>query len=139
MKNTDFRQMLLLAFCCWQSVLFSQNDLGIQHVVLIGVDGLSPDGICKANTPTLDRMMRQGAFSLHARCVSPSSSSSNWASMIMGADVEQHGIHSNDYERDNFILPPVVQGRDEIFPTIFGEIDDQIKAAKIAAILLPDG
>jgi len=128
-----------LQFCSICSLVKAQNGLGIQHVVLVGVDGLSPDGIRKASTPTLDRMMREGAYSLNARCVTPSSSSSNWASMIMGADVEQHGIHSNDYERDNFILPPVVQGRDEIFPTIFGEIDDQIKGAKIGAIYHWDG
>lgn len=54
--------------------------------------------------------------------------------MIMGADVEQHGIHSNDYERDRFILPPVVNGSSDIFPTIFGEIDRQIQQAKIAAV-----
>ncbi len=106
----------------------------IRHVVVIGVDGLSPDGIRKAATPVLDRLMAEGAYTLQARCVTPSSSSSNWASMIMGADVEQHGVHSNDYERDNFILPPVVRGTSDIFPTIFGEIDSQVPGAKIGAI-----
>ncbi len=33
---------------------------GARHVVIIGVDGLSPDGIRKATTPTLHRMMKAG-------------------------------------------------------------------------------
>lgn len=106
----------------------------VRHVIVVGVDGMSPDGIRKAATPVMDQMMKEGAFTLQARSVTPSSSSSNWASMIMGADVEQHGIHSNDYERDNFILPPVVHGKDAIFPTIFGILHDQKPNAKIAAI-----
>ncbi|MBX2892465.1 MAG: alkaline phosphatase family protein [Saprospiraceae bacterium] len=112
----------------------AHKDLGIRHVVVIGVDGLSPDGIRKAATPVLDRLMAEGAYTLQARCVTPSSSSSNWASMIMGADVEQHGVHSNDYERDNFILPPVVKGKEDIFPTIFSEIDGQVTHTTIGAI-----
>ncbi len=129
-KKLFFSLLALFLVCEIQA----QKDLGIRHVVLIGVDGLSPDGIRKAQTPVLDRLMDQGAFTLSARSVSPSSSSSNWASMIMGADVEQHGVHDNGYERDNFILPPVVQGNEDIFPTIFAEIDNQIKGAKIGAI-----
>jgi len=106
----------------------------VRHVVVIGVDGMSPDGVRKAATPVMHQMMQEGAFTLQARSVTPSSSSSNWASMIMGADVEQHGIHSNDYERDNFILPPVVRGKEDIFPTIFGILHDQKPTANIAAI-----
>lgn len=129
-KKLFFSLLALFLVCEIQA----QKDLGIRHVVLIGVDGLSPDGIRKAQTPVLDRLMDQGAFTLSARSVSPSSSSSNWASMIMGADVEQHGVHDNEYERDDFILPPVVRGNEDIFPTIFAEIDNQIKSAKIGAI-----
>ncbi|MEZ4828282.1 MAG: alkaline phosphatase [Bacteroidia bacterium] len=121
----------LLAACTKPHVTQPQ---GIRHVVVIGVDGLSPDGIRKAKTPNLDFLMKEGAFSLHARSVTPSSSSSNWASMIMGADVEQHGVHSNSYKRDDFILPPVVKGTEDIFPTIFGEVNKQLPGAEIGAI-----
>ena len=36
-------------------------------------------------------------ISIHARGVIPTVSSPNWASMIMGAGPEQHGITSNDW------------------------------------------
>ena len=108
--------------------------LGIDHVVVIGVDGMSPNGIANAVTPTMDRMMAEGASTMHARAVLPTSSSSNWASMIMGADTEQHGITSNGWERDNHILPPVVTGSEELFPSIFGVLRQQKPDAMIASI-----
>lgn len=106
----------------------------VKHVVVIGFDGLSPDGIEQANTPTFDKLIKEGASTMHARSVLPSSSSTNWASMIMAAGPEQHGITSNDWEKTNFTLPPVVQSDDFLFPTIFTLIDYQIKNAEIGAI-----
>lgn len=105
-----------------------------KHVIVIGIDGMSPDGIRNASTPNMDMMMQNGAFTLHARSVLPTSSSSNWASMIMGAGPEQHGITSNGWERDDHILPPVVSGDEGIFPTIFSAIRKQQPNAEIGAI-----
>ncbi len=133
MHKYSLLAFILLAFACSRQEA-PQHPQGIRHVIVIGVDGMSPNGIRKANTPVMDRLMAEGAYTLHARAVSPSSSSSNWGSMIMGADVEQHGINSNDWERDDFILPPFVQGSEGIFPTIFAEIDSQIPNAEIGAI-----
>lgn len=107
----------------------------VKHVVIIGVDGMSPNGILNASTPHMDFIMENGSYTLHARAVLPTSSSSNWASMIMGAGPEQHGITSNGWERDDLILPPVTTGPDnEVFPTIFGVIRDQKPDAEIGAI-----
>jgi predicted AlkP superfamily pyrophosphatase or phosphodiesterase len=89
------------------------------HVIVIGVDGMSPDGIHNADTPNMDRIMREGAYSFHARAVFPSSSSPNWASMIMGAGPEQHGVISNSWRIDDFVLAPTATGTDGFFPTIF--------------------
>ncbi len=71
---------------------------GVEHVIIIGCDGMSPDGVQKAETPNTRRLMREGAFNLHARGVMPTVSSPNWASMIMGAGPEQHGVTSNEWE-----------------------------------------
>lgn len=112
----------------------TEADLGIKHVVVIGFDGLSPDGLQNASTPNFDRLMSEGAHTFHARSVMPSSSSPNWASMIMGAGPEQHGITSNAWEKDNFILPTISQSEDFLFPSIFHVIDKQIPNAEIGAI-----
>ncbi len=106
----------------------------VKHVVVIGFDGLSPNGLKNAITPTFDKIMSEGAYSMHARAVLPTSSSTNWASMIMGAGPEQHGITSNSWEKDNFVLPTVTQSEDFLFPSIFQLIDDQKESAEIGAI-----
>lgn len=111
----------------------------IDNIVLIGLDGLSPDGILQANTPVLDLMVSEGAHTFKARSVLPSSSSSNWASMIMGADTEQHGITSNGWEPDQFILPPVVSANGKGFPTIFTLFHDQRPELLVGAIYDWDG
>jgi hypothetical protein len=121
---------------------FSQKNLisdKVKHVVIIGFDGLSPDGLEHAATPNFHKIMQEGAFTLHARAVLPSSSSTNWASMIMGAGPEQHGITSNDWEKDNFTLPAIVQSEDFLFPTIFSLINQQIPNAEVGAIYHWDG
>jgi predicted AlkP superfamily pyrophosphatase or phosphodiesterase len=104
---------------------------GVDSVVVIGVDGLSPDGVVKARTPVLHRMMKDGAFTLHARAVMPTVSSPNWASMIMGAGPEQHGVTSNDWEPDKFDIKPTAVGPGGIFPTVFGLLRQQKPRARI--------
>lgn len=106
----------------------------VKHVVIIGFDGLSPDGIEKSYTPNFDKLILEGAHTFHNRAVLPTSSSSNWASMIMGAGPEQHGITSNSWEKNNFVLPAVTQSEDFLFPTIFGLINAQTPNAEIGAI-----
>lgn len=112
---------------------------GIEHIIVIGVDGMSPDGITNAKTPNIDYFTENGSYTFHARAVLPTSSSSNWASMIMGASTPQHGITSNGWEKDDFILPPVISGKEDIFPTIFSIIREQKPNSKIGAIYHWDG
>ncbi|WP_051947222.1 alkaline phosphatase family protein [Muricauda sp. MAR_2010_75] len=112
---------------------------GIEHVVIIGVDGMSPNGIQNANTSMLDSMVKNGAATMHARSVLPSSSSPNWASMITGADTEQHGITSNGWEKHDHVMPPVVATKNGMFPTIFALFHDQQPDAHVGAIYDWDG
>jgi predicted AlkP superfamily pyrophosphatase or phosphodiesterase len=104
---------------------------GVEHVVVIGVDGLSPEGIRRAKTPVLHRMMAEGASTLHARGVMPTVSSPNWASMIMGAGPEQHGVLSNDWKPGDKAITPTEVGPGGIFPTVFGLLRQQKPSAKI--------
>ena len=56
----------------------------IEHVVLISIDGLRPDALELANTPTLDALRRAGAYSPKAQAVLPSVTLVNHASMLSG-------------------------------------------------------
>ncbi|WP_217637572.1 alkaline phosphatase family protein [Cellulophaga baltica] len=126
--------MLLWSSCSMARKDANSSDLNINHVIVIGFDGLSPDGLKNANTPTFDRLIKEGSSTMHARAVLPSSSSPNWASMIMGAGPEQHGITSNAWDRDNLTLPAVTQSEQFIFPTIFQLVADQRDSAEVGAI-----
>ncbi len=104
----------------------------VKHVLVVGFDGLSPEGIRIARTPHLDELMKTGAYTLRARGVMPTSSSPNWASMIMGAGPEQHGVTSNDWRSDKFQIAPVAVGPGGIFPTVFSVLRQQEPSAHIA-------
>ncbi len=104
----------------------------VKHVVVVGVDGMSPAGIRAASTPNLDAMMARGAYTMTARAVMPTSSSPNWASMIMGAGPEQHGVTSNDWQPDQFDIAPVAVGPGGIFPTIFSALREQRPKSHLA-------
>ncbi|MHC5539912.1 alkaline phosphatase [Singulisphaera rosea] len=105
---------------------------GVEHFVVIGIDGLSTEGVRRTKTPVLQRMMAEGAWTLHARGVMPTSSSPNWASMIMGAGPEQHGVLSNDWKPGDKQVEPTEVGTGGIFPTIFGQLRQQKPSSKIA-------
>src|SRR5215831_2960853 len=92
----------------------------LEHVLVIGCDGFGSVGFTQTNTPVLHRLMQGGAYTLHDRGVMPTSSSPNWASMIMGAGPEQHGVTSNEWETNKFDISPTAVGAGGIFPTIFG-------------------
>ncbi len=109
------------------------------HVIIVGVDGLSPDGVLKADTPTLDGMMKSGSWSLHARGVMPTTSGANWASMINGAGPEQHGVTSNDWQVGEFNFPTAVTGSGGFFPSIFQVLTDQHPEFEIGSVYNWDG
>ncbi|WP_442591311.1 alkaline phosphatase family protein [Pedobacter sp. AW31-3R] len=111
----------------------------IRHVVVIGIDGLSPDGIRKAPTPVMDKMIAEGSVKWNVRTVLPSSSSPNWASMIMGAGLEAHGILDNDWEMKDASLPPIAAGPSGLFPTIFSVVKKAKPEAEIGAVYHWDG
>jgi hypothetical protein len=112
---------------------------GIEHVIVIGVDGLSPDGIQKAKSPAIHDMIANGSVKWNVRTVLTSSSSQNWMSMISGAGPEQHGVISNDWELDDHTLPPIVQEADGRFPTIFSVLHREKPEAEIGTVYHWDG
>ena len=106
----------------------------ISHVLIIGVDGLSAEGVRTAPTPNIHKLMDSGAWTLRSRGVMPTVSSPNWMSLLSGAGPEMHGVHSNEWERFNFKIAPACQGPESIFPGLFSVIKQQRPNAKLAAI-----
>jgi predicted AlkP superfamily pyrophosphatase or phosphodiesterase len=109
------------------------------HAVLIGIDGLTPAGLRAGDQGTFGRLMKEGAFSLTARAVFPTVSSPNWASMIMAAEPERHGITSNDWEPDTHDVPTAFKGPGGIFPTLISQLRTARPNAVIAVFHDWDG
>lgn len=72
----------------------------IKHVVIISIDGLRPDAIDQADTPTLDALRAQGAYSPAAKTVLPSVTLVSHASMLSGMSPAKHGIYWNSNDPD---------------------------------------
>jgi predicted AlkP superfamily pyrophosphatase or phosphodiesterase len=89
------------------------------RVIVVGIDGLSVDGVRTAATPRLHQLMARAAWTLEARAVMPTLSSPNWESVITGSAPEQHGITSNGYFRKMIEFAPVCRDSAGKFPTIF--------------------
>jgi len=102
------------------------------HVIVIGVDGLSIDGVVTASVPALRELMARGAWSLEARGVMPTLSSPNWMSMITAAGPEQHGITSNGYLKRMQEIAPACRDESGGFPNIFGALRAQRPMSRIA-------
>ena len=119
--------VMLLVSCNTETKNVEPKPLA-KHVVLIGSDGFGAYAFKKAKAPNLRRMMGEGAYSLKARAVLPSSSAVNWASMIMGSGPELHGY--TEWGSKTPEVPSRVIGKGGIYPTIFSLIDEQIPTAK---------
>ena len=86
------------------------------HVIVISVDGLRPDAIEKYHATTLQRLMREGRYSLKAQTISISRTLPAHTSMLTGVDADVHGIHWNSDKTGTF-------GHVKV-PTVFGVAHD---------------
>jgi arylsulfatase A-like enzyme len=66
------------------------------HVIVISIDGLRADMIEKAGAQTLQRLMKEGSYSLEAKTIMPSITLPSHTSMLTGATPEMHGVRWND-------------------------------------------
>lgn len=126
---------ILALLCCVLAVPRAAGERlpVVDHVIVIGVDGLSPRGVDQGPTPVINDLMQRGSTTFTARGVFPTSSSPNWGSMIMGAAPEQHGVTSNDWRAWNRAIEPSDE-HEGIFPTMFSALRAQRPDARIAVI-----
>jgi arylsulfatase A-like enzyme len=64
----------------------------INHVIIISIDGLRPDALELADTPTLDKLRDRGAYCPNAQTVVQSFTLPSHASMLTGVLPEKHGL-----------------------------------------------
>lgn len=84
----------------------------IEHVVVIGIDGLRPDRLLLADTPVLHGLMKTGAYSMWMRTTPLAVTLPSFTSMMTGVNPRKHGI---DWDRDMPTVAPFYSKT----PTIF--------------------
>ena len=81
----------------------------IRHVVVLGIDGFGGqwwgDPVA---TPNLDALRELGVWTVEMQNALPTSSSTNWMSMIGGSTPEQHGVLSNGWQPGDSDPPPTM-------------------------------
>ena len=81
-----------------------------RHVLVVSVDGLRPDAIATYRAPTLQRLMREGSYTLSATTIDPSKTLPSHTSMLTGQPPERHGVLWNNVataDADSIDLPNI--------------------------------
>ncbi len=78
-------------------------------VLLLSIDGLRPDALGRAHTPTFEGLRRPSAFSLDARSVMPSITLPCHLSIFYSVPPERHNVLTNDYTPMVRPLPGLVE------------------------------
>ena len=99
-------------------------------VALIVIDGFRPDKFEAADTPFLDRLAGEGAFTDRARSVNPTITRVNFVTMSTGTHVDRHGVVGGAYRDADFAErrtdgPTYREAQDMVpVPTLFEILED---------------
>lgn len=83
-----------------------------KKVLIIGIDGTRPDALKKAETPHLDSLIKDGAFTDSAEILgeryqeNDTISGPGWSSILTGVWADKHGVHDNSFKGRNYELFP---------------------------------
>ena len=81
-----------------------------RNVVIVSIDGLRPDAITTYPASTLQRLMREGSYTLSASTIHPSKTLPSHTSMLTGQPPERHGVLWNSVataDADTVDLPNI--------------------------------
>jgi predicted AlkP superfamily pyrophosphatase or phosphodiesterase len=81
-----------------------------EHVIVVSIDGLRPDAIGKFGASTIERLMRDGSYSLQASTILPSKTLPSHTSMLTGVEPSAHGVtwNSEEMEAHGHVATPTI-------------------------------
>ncbi len=92
----------------------------IKKVLIFGIDGCRPDALLAANTPAVDALIKDGAYSFSAQTCELTLSGPGWTSMLTGVWPPKHHVVNNSMEGARFdIYPHFFHRLKEILPETF--------------------
>lgn len=66
-------------------------------LLLIGIDGVRPDALLKADTPNLDSLIHTGAYSFKAQAGTHTLSGPSWSNILTGVWENKHKVIDNSF------------------------------------------
>ena len=86
---------LMLFFLCLATPLFASE---IQTVLIVSIDALHPAALSQKTSPTLDRLMHSGRYTLEGQSVTPPLTLIAHTAMLTGLTPAQSGKQDNDWK-----------------------------------------
>ncbi len=71
-------------------------------VLMVFIDGFIPEGIDTSDTPTMDKLLAQAAWSRTARAESTTISGSGWSTFLNGVHWDKHQVPDNAFSDPNY-------------------------------------
>jgi len=96
-KKWIIRSVLIGLICLLAIKSYAQNG-SINKVLIVGIDGCRPDALLAAETPNMDKLWKDGAYTFKAQTDEISSSGPAWSAMLIGVWHNKHNVLNNDYE-----------------------------------------
>lgn len=127
-----FIHSFIAAAALLAAVACSHDAARTEHVILIGLDGMSSADFDRSEMPVVASLMDEGCWTLAKRSTFQTSSAINWASMFMGAGTELHGYTTWGSKTPE--LPSRVVNEHGIFPTINSILKEQKPESEIGCI-----
>ncbi|MFB9325718.1 alkaline phosphatase family protein [Paenibacillus aurantiacus] len=85
-----------------------------KKVIVIGIDGARPDALQAANTPAIDALVANGAYTWSANANSNYTwSATGWSTLHSGVWFAKHGVTDNSWTNANFTQYPSLMKRAE--------------------------
>ncbi|MDD3934973.1 alkaline phosphatase family protein [Rhodoferax sp.] len=89
------KRVLLLFFFLFAAPVFASE---VETVLMVSIDALHPAALGEKTSPTLDRLMRSGRFTLQGQSVTPPQTLIAHTAMMTGLTPEQSGKQDNDWK-----------------------------------------
>lgn len=97
----------------------------IRKILIIGIDGLRPDALSKADAPNMDTLIAEGTFAPNTLTDVLARSGPGWASVFTGVWNPIHGVRNNAF----------AGYRRAEYPTFFSRLKERRPGIKVGAVV----
>jgi predicted AlkP superfamily pyrophosphatase or phosphodiesterase len=81
---------------------------GVEHVLIISIDGLRPDVFLLADAPNIRALAHAGSYTFFGQTIADAYTLPAHVSMLTGVTSEKHGVTWNDYIEDSYAKVPTL-------------------------------